>query len=169
MTPSLTDDEVFTAARAFLLAVLPTGIEVVAAQVNRAPRPTSANHVVLTGARREQLAQTVSTPDPENDQRLIGRSTGFHLQIDIYGPAAADNAQTVSTLLHDAYGCDFLRPYGLQPLYCDDGTQMPLVSGEFQWENRWMVRAVLQASPEIAVPTEFADTVITTLVEADRP
>ena len=167
MTPSISEDDIMTATRAFLLAVLPTGVEVIQGQQNLAPEPRGPNHIVMTPARREQLRATTHDYDGTANTNTITRSTGFHLTLDIYGPSASDNAQVVSTLLRDAYGCQFLAAYGIQPLYCDDGQQMPLVNGEFQYENRWMVRAVLQANPSVAVGAEFSDIVITTLTKAD--
>lgn len=167
MTPSITDDAVMTALRTFLLAVLPAGVEVVQGQPNGVPEPASPDHVVMTPSRRGQLSTTTHTYDPATGQNNIARSTAVHFQLDIYGPSASDNAQVVSTLLRDAYGCTFLTAYNVQPLYCDDGRQMPLVNGEFQYENRWMVNAVLQANPVIATPAEFADDVVIALHKVD--
>lgn len=167
MILTLTEDMVLTGLRAFLLAVLPTGVEVIQGQQNRAPEPRGPNHIVMTPARRDQMASTTHDYDQAEGTNTVTRSTGFQCTLDIYGPEGSDNAQVVSTLLRDAYGCDFLAPYGIQPLWCDDGQQMPLVNGEFQYENRWMVRVALQANPAVVVPQEFADSVITTLTRAD--
>lgn len=166
MTPSLADDQVITALGDFLTAVLPAGTEIAVGQANRVPEPTGPDHVIITPARRTQLSTTTHDYDG-NAWNAVGRSTAFDFQLDIYGPNAADNAQVVSTLLRDAYGCDFLKSYGVQPLYCNDGQQMPLVNGEFQYESRWMMTATLQASPEIVAPAEFAYAVITSLEKAD--
>jgi hypothetical protein len=167
MTPSISEDAVMTALRSFLLEVLPAGVEVIQGQQNRAPEPRGPNHIVMTPARREQLSSTTHGYDPASNSNTVARSTAFHCTLDIYGPDGSDNAQVVSTLLRDSYGCEFLEPYGIQPLYCDDGQQMPLVNGEFQYENRWMVRCVLQANPSVVVSAEFGDSVITTLTRAD--
>lgn len=167
MTPNLTDDAIMAALRAFLLAVLPAGVEVIQGQDNRVPEPLGPNHVVMTPARRVQLAQTTRDFDQENSEIDVGRSTELHFKLDAYGPASSDNVQVISTLFRDAYGADFLRPYGVAPLYCDDGQQMPLVNGEFQYEQRWMMRGVLHANLLVATPAEFADSLITTLAEVD--
>lgn len=58
ITVSLTEDQILTGLRAFLLAVLPDGIEVVQGQDNRVSMPAGANFVIMTPARREQLSQT---------------------------------------------------------------------------------------------------------------
>ena len=76
-------------------------------------------------------------------------------------------SQVLTTLFRDDYGFRFFDEYGLAPLYCDDGQQMPLVSGEKTWIQRWMMRGVLQTNLAVTVPAEFADTLITTLLEVD--
>lgn len=167
MTPSLTDEAALTALRAFLLSVLPAGVEVVQGQDNRVPEPRGPDHVVMTPSRREQLAQTTHAYDATTGTEAVARSTGLHFQLDTYGPNATDNVQVIATLFRDAYGARFFKPLGLAPLYCDDGQQMPLVNGEFQFEQRWMMRGVLQANVAVAVPAQFAGNLITTLSEAD--
>jgi hypothetical protein len=167
MTPALTEDAILTALRAFLLAVLPSGVEVVQGQQNRAPEATGPDHVVMTPDRRTQIAQTTHDWNSAGGTIGVNRSSKLHFQLDVYGPSSADNGQVITTLFRDAYGCDFFASYGVQPLYCDDGQQMPLVNGEEQYENRWMIRATLQANILVTVPAEFADTIKAEAVPAD--
>ncbi len=178
VTPDLTDDAIVTALRAFLLAVLPDGVEVVQGQVNRVPEPASPDHVIITAAKRTQLSTTVHRYVPtsgDSDNALgaqplgasparggfqrTGRSNSLTYQLDVYGPNSNDNAQVIATLFRDDYGCAFLALYGVQPLYCDDGQQMPLVNGEYQYEDRWTMSVVLQGNPYVSVPAQFADKV----------
>lgn len=169
MTPALTEDAIFTALRAFLLAVLPDGVEVVQGQDNGVPEPVAGDHVVMTADRRTQLAQTAHEWNGAGGTIGVARSSALHFRLDIYGPNSADNGQVITTLFRDAYGCDFFRPYGMQPLYCDDGQQMPLVNGEFQYEGRWMIRATLQANILVTTPAQFADTITPEIVVANAP
>lgn len=162
---SLTEDEILTALRAFLVNVLPDGIEVIQGQGNKVPMPAGDDFVVMTAASRMQMATSVTGWEPDGTTREVDRSTGFTYQLDVYGPGAADNAQVISTLLRDDYGCSFLAPYGLAPLFCDDGQQMPLVTGEQQYLARWMVRGTLQANLAVTVGQQFADRLFTTLLE----
>ena len=76
--------------------------------------------------------------------------------------------QIVSTLLRDTYGCDFLRPHLVQPLYTGDPRQLPLVTGEQQYLQRWMLGATLQFNPTVSTSQQFADIVDVTLVEIDQ-
>lgn len=167
MTPSLIDDAIVGALGDFLVAVLPAGVGVAQGQANRVPEPAGPDHVIITPARRGQLATTTRTYDGDAGTNTVARSTAFDFQLDIYGPNASNNAQVVSTLFRDLYGCTFFASRGLQPLYCDDGRQMPLVNGEFQYENRWTMGVTLHANPEIVTPAQFADAVITSLEKVD--
>lgn len=173
-TIDLTEQAVFIGLRAFVLDVLPlTGPNVVKGQANRVPMPTGPNFVILTPTGRAQLATTARTYRPSDDpapapgHRDTQRQTRLDVQVDVYGPEAAENVQIISTLLRDMYGCDFLRPYLVQPLYCGDPKQLPLVTGELQYLARWMLGATLQFNPTVSTSQQFADIVDVTLVEAD--
>lgn len=173
-TIDLTEQAVFTGLRAFVLDVLTLPAnQVVKGQQNRAPMPSGPNFVVLTPSGRARLATNVRTYVPSDDpasadgERQTQQQTRLDIQIDVYGPASAENAQILSTLLRDAYGCDFLRPHQVQPLYLGDPRQLPLVTGEQQYLARWMLGATLQFNPTVSTSQEFADIVDVTLVEAD--
>lgn len=184
MTPTITEDAINVALRLFLLSILPVGVEVVQGQANRVPEPGSLDHIIFTPSSRRQLSTTThqynaanmapSTTSgsyplgsslPTSDIAIVGRSNSIDYQLDVYGPNATDNAQVIATLFRDSYACDFLDPYQMQPLYCDDGQQMPLVNGEYQYEDRWMLKVTLQANPGIVTPIQFAPNVVVTPVE----
>lgn len=166
MTPSVTDDQIATALRSFLLVCCPS-LEVVQGQDNRVPEPAGPDHIVFTSNGASQLSTTIHIPDPVAAIIQRGRQTSISVQIDVYGPNSQDNAQVITTLFRDSYGCEAMAGTDVQPLYCNDGTQMPLVNGEEQYEFRWMIRAVLQVLPFISTPAEFADNVVVSPVEAD--
>ncbi len=162
---SLTEDQIMTGLRMFLLDVLPDGIEVIQGQDNFVQMPPGADFVLMTPARREQLSQTAHQYDPDQQEKEVGRSTSLHFQLDIYGPNGSDNTQIITTLFRDEYGFDFFKAYGLAPLYCNDGSQMPLISGEKTYIQRWMTRGVLQTNLSVTLPQQFADTLITASTE----
>lgn len=58
---SLTEDQAFTALRAFLLSVLPSGVEVIQAQDNRVPEPAGGDFVLMTPLRQERLSYNETT------------------------------------------------------------------------------------------------------------
>lgn len=58
---SITESQTLTALRSFLIAVLPSGTEVVKAQDNRVPEPQGANFVTMTPLFRERIETNVDT------------------------------------------------------------------------------------------------------------
>jgi hypothetical protein len=226
MIPSTTEAAAFTALRAVLLDILPSGTEVVRGQVNRVPEVKADDFVVFTPLRRPRIStnvdankdvrftgsilgtlltvedlsfgtivvgaavygvgvangttitsfdtgtggvgtyevsvsQTVSRETLSAGGRGITQSTQLDVQLDVHGPASADNAQVISTVLRDAYGSRLFAAHGglVAPLYADDPRQMPFTNDQQQYEYRWIVEARLQIKPEVRVPTQYADVV----------
>ena len=265
ITLSLTESQILTVLRAFLLDILPTGTEVIKAQTNRTPEPLVTNFVVMTPLLLGRLAtnqddyrdaafmgsitgttltvtsvqfgtlvvgapvygggvtagayitalgtgtggvgtyivtpsQTVPSGDmipfrilTESGEPLLTedgawilldsyipagtpipmfagiyaakQSTMVTVQLDVHGPASADNVQRITTLFRDAYACEFfdvLEP-ALRPLHADNARQAPFLNGEAQIEYRWTVDAVMQANPVVTTPQQFADQIGITL------
>jgi hypothetical protein len=79
----------------------------------------------------------------------------YTIQLDFYGASAADWAMIVQTLFRDEYGIS-LFPTNIVPLYADDPIQMALIDGEQQYEQRWIVKSVLQYNPVVSTPQDFA-------------
>lgn len=174
-TIDLTEAAIFTGLRAFILDVLPTigSANAVKGQQNRVPMPAGPDFVIMTPTGRSQLATTARTyrppvdPAPATGGRDTQRSTRVDIQLDIYGPKSAENCQIIATLLRDMYGCDFLRPHKCQPLFCGDPTELPLITGEKQYEYRWTLPVSLQFNPTVSTSQQFADNVDLTIVEID--
>ena len=57
---------------------------------------------------------------------------------------------------------------GIVPLWIDEAHQVPFVNAESQWEERWTMDARMQINPIIGTPQQFADRVVTTLIEIDE-
>lgn len=231
---SITEIDVRTVLRAFLLAVLPVGVEVVAGQDNRVPEPKGADFVTMTPLFRERLAtnedgyadvlftgsisgNTLTVSDITFGALLVGlqvfganvadgtaitalgsgsggvgtytvspsqtvasgvmsagsqeatQATKFTMQLDVHGPNGGDNAQTIATLLRDDYACEQMAASGfdMQPLYASDPKQVPFINGESQYEERWVVEAVLQINPVVTTPQQFAGALAVDVVEVD--
>jgi len=163
--PSLTVDAVIDALGDFLELFVGTA-EIIRAQVNRAPFP-SGPCVVLTEILQVDLATPGITyiPDPADpdiegdiaEDRFSARSPKrFDIQIDFYGPSSGDQCAAVKSVFRTEYAVSQF-PAGIKPLYCSDGHQAPLISGEQQWESRWVLTASLQVNPEVLIPQQFAD------------
>jgi hypothetical protein len=231
---SLTEAQIFTALRSFLLSVLPAGIEVIKAQDNRVPEPAGANFVTMTPILRERLETNVDTYSDTaftgsiagstltvtnislgaitaGAQLLgnnlaantvvtaLGTGTGgvgtytvspsqtlasqtiaagveyllqpikFTAQLDVHGPASADNTQIITTLFRDDYAVEQFASSGFDvtPLYHSEPHQMPFENGEQQIEGRWVVDVVMQCNPVVTVPQQFASALTAELIDVD--
>lgn len=63
MTPSITKSQIQIALRAFLLDVVPSGVEVFVGQANRVPEPSGADFVVFTPGSITRLATNEATDE----------------------------------------------------------------------------------------------------------
>lgn len=238
MSPTIspTQSQEFEALRTFLLSILPDGVQVFQAQINRVSEPSVSDFVVMTPLRRPRLStnvdmsadvkfigsmdgnllnvtsvafgtvltgsqvlgigvaantrigvqlngtsggvgqyklspsQTLSNQILSSGQLSIMQPTQWEVQLDVHGPDSADNAQIISTLFRDGYATENFSDL-VSPLYADDPQQIPFINGEDQYENRWVINAVMQVNPVVAVPQQYADTIDITLqnVEATFP
>jgi hypothetical protein len=156
---SLTDQDVFTALRGFLVGALPTGTEIVQGLDNGVPMPVGG-FVSMTAGRMRRL-ETNTRAYPTATTEVITTPTELTIQLDFYGSASAQWAAITQALFRDEYATSQFPP-NIAPLYADDPSQMPLVNGEEQYEQRWRVDAALQYNPDITVPITTFNTVGTT-------
>ena len=167
----MTESGVLTAIRSFLRlpGVLGVGFEVVRGQVNRVAEPQTDDFVVMTPIRRTRLATNVNSydtalPDPDNVSHLSAMQ--LDVQLDVHGPAAADNAQRIITLWRDDFACRALGT-DIQPLHADDAQQMPFVNGEQQYEYRHVVVLALQANFIVSTTQDFASSLALEIIEVE--
>lgn len=97
------------------------------------------------------------------------QSLQVSVQLDVHGPQSADNATIITTMFRDEYGVDKIAATGfdIAPLYAEEPRQIPFVNEAQQVEQRWVIIAMLQCKPLIAIPQEYADAVTVTLVDVD--
>lgn len=163
--PSITIDNAIAALADFLDPLMPTGTQIVRAQTNRVAMPPPPC-IVLTEMGQYDLATTRNTYDMVTGADFQ-RSTRIDVQIDFYDGQAGEMCNTAKTLLRSSYGPDNF-PDNIKPLYCSDGIQAPLITGEEQYEARWTLTASMQYNPVINVAAEQFDTVgETSVIAAD--
>jgi len=137
---------------------------------NRVPTPVG-DYVVMTILSTLRLATTVDLwdkTDPAPTEQTYQKSTRVDIQIDCYGTQAQAWNDILCTLLRDEYGCDALAPT-MQPLWADEGRQIPFATAEEQYQPRWALTAAFQYNPIVTVTNEFADTVgPVTLINVDE-
>lgn len=164
--PSITVDNVIDALSAFIVPFVGGDPSVVIrAQVNRVPMP-------LTGfvELRELLQVPIETPiqiqsaDPNVQQATITGPKRIDIQVDFYGPSAGEWSTAIETVFRTSYAADQFSG-GIAPLYCSESRQAPLVTGEEQYENRWILTASLQYNPDVVVPQQSATELETSIFE----
>lgn len=163
-TVSLTVDQVIKALAGFVEPFVGAST-IVRGQINRVPQPQSPC-VVLTELLQVDLETPVASyidpyPTPGGRAEYAGPKR-IDIQIDFYGDDAGDYCAAVKGVYRTSYATEQF-PDGIKPLYCTDGMQMPLVTGEQQYLGRWTLTASLQYNPVVAVPQEFAEELEATL------
>ena len=154
-TPSIAIDAIFDALGAFIQPFVGSA-QVIRSQVNRAAMPVGA-FVELTEISSIDLEAPRSYYDGANAQSDIVGPKRFMIQADFYGESAGDWCAAIKTVWRTPYTVAQF-PAGIAPLYCDDGTEAPLVTGEEQYLRRWVLTMSLQYNPIVAVPLQAADT-----------
>lgn len=170
ITVSPVQTDIYTAVRAFLLTIVPAGTGVVQGIVNRVPLPP-AGVVVMTIITQNRIATneddyTDPFPTPGGTQQSKA-SQRVEMQLDFYGGDSQAWATMVETLWRDEVGCVALAPT-VQPLYADDPRQLPLITGEEQYLQRWMLKAAMQYNPVTVTVQDFAGTLEATLINVDE-
>ena len=161
-----TNDAVFAALRAFLLGVLPAGVEVIQTQDNRVPLPIQGpGFVTMNNVHQRRLATNVT--QYADKTKGISAATEYQIQLDLYGDAAGEWAQIVQTLLRDEYATEAFPP-GIQPLHADDPIQLPLINAEHQFEQRWKLQVFIQYDPIVTVASSSATMLQIGLKEIDK-
>ena len=75
------------------------------------------------------------------------------------------------TMLRSLYACESF-PDGVEPLYCSDAIQAPLITGEKQYEARWSTTLSVQYNAAVTVAQESfinVGAVITDAVDQSIP
>lgn len=161
-----TQDAIYTVVRAFILSII--SCEVIQGLGNRVPTP-QGGFIAMTATAQSRLSTNVSSyndPVTAPGTRTIGKSAAYTVQLDCYGPESSEWAAIIESMWRDEYACEQLGPT-MQPLYCDEPRQLPVVDGEQEYEQRWMVSAVLQFNPDVTVTQEFADGFTVTAISVD--
>ena len=151
---SIAVDDVIDALVVFLTPFAP-GHQIVRAQVNRVPMPKTPC-IVLTDLLQVDIEQSYNTYDSDNDKTVLNGPQRVDIQIDFYSPRASDVCNAVKIAFRSLWGVDKF-PNNIKPLYSGDGAQIPMITGEQQYESRWTLTVSLQYNSIITVPQQFAD------------
>lgn len=152
-TTSILLDDVIDAVATFVQPFC-LEAEIIRAQTNRTPLPIG-QFVVLTELLSVELSKPRTDLAPSGLETVITSPTRIDVQLDFYGPYAGDQCRAVIGVLRTEYAAAMF-PATIQPLYCLDGIQSPMISGENQWMSRWTTRLSLQIDPQVVVPAQSA-------------
>lgn len=163
---SLTIQDLYTKLAALLTTIVPVGVEVIQGRDNRVPMPSGSFVSMLAN-----VLKPVRTPETEWDDVnptdiRIEQGTSVRIQLDMYGPGSSEWAVATMTVFRNDFACAALAP--MAPLYCDDPKQAPLVNGEEQYEERWIVDAHMQYNPVVSTPMQFANAADVELINVDE-
>lgn len=163
-TLNVTESQLFTALRTFLIDLIGPGVEVIQTQNNRVPMP-SGPFITMTPIRIDGLSTDVTgyTADTRTDTR----TTQWQVQLDFYGPQAAMQAATVAQLWRTSWTTEQLAAGPLQPLHPGEPLQTTMVNGEMQWESRWTLDLFAQFNPITTVSQQSAIALAIDLAEVD--
>ena len=150
--PSITVDEVIEALNVFL-NLFNFGNAIIQGQVNRVPMPASPVFVLTPITQK-----TIETPTIEWEDRdaIIATPVMMEVQVDIYGDRASDACRSVIGVIRSGITTDYI-PDGISILYCDDGTQAVFITAEQQYEQRWILRLMVQYNASVAMPMASAN------------
>lgn len=156
----MTVDNAIAALADFLQPLMPVGTTIVRAQANRVPQPP-APCIVLTEINRVSLSTTrvtnsVAAQVMSSEHVMPAR---LDIQMDFYDGQAAEMCTIAQTMLRSAYAVESdTWPAGITPLYCNEGLQSPLITGEQQYESRWTLTVSLQYNAPVTVTRQYFDT-----------
>lgn len=164
ITPSISESQVLTVLRTFILSIV--DCEVIKTQTNRVPMPKGAFIAMTPGA---AVPLSTNVAGYTQSTKSVVRPTKLPVQIDSYGADAQERAQAISTLFRDEYGVQAFKASNLDiaPLYASDAQQMPLISGEDQYVDRWTFNVEIQYNPLLVMPQESATVLDIDLIDVE--
>lgn len=174
VTPN--EDDIFEAVRAFLQTVLEPGtvnagdsFVVVVGQENRVAEPKVSDYIVFWPLRMPRLATTVERQASGGLQATYMQASQCVIQLDVHGPEAFNNSGIISTIFRSSFAVDFFAARGtaIAPLYADDPRQAQFVSGEKQYEDRYIIEANLQVNQTITTVAQSATALALGLVNVE--
>lgn len=141
--------------------------QIVRGQANRVAYP-KAPFVMLTELRSTDL----QVPHVEYDFSIgansvtVNNAQRFEVQVDFYASNAGDMCSAVMSALRSSWGWDQF-PENIRPLYTHEAIQAPLITGEQQYANRWILVTALQYNPSFTAPQQYASNATATTLLAD--
>lgn len=148
----MTIDAAIVATAAFLQPIMPAGTKIVRGQANATPPPLPPS-IVITEVGQPQYTTTRTSVDGLTEEMTYSMPKMLNLQVDFYGHSSGDMCYTAVSMFRSIYGTENF-PDGIEPLYCSDALQAPLITGEKQYQRRWLSTFSLQYNASVVVEQE---------------
>jgi len=150
--PSITVNSIIDALYGFL-RLFEAGAEIVQSQQNRVPMPKSPVFV-LTPINQSNI-ETPSVVVEDRDA-IITTPTRITIQVDIFGEYSVDLCTAIIAVIRSGVSDTYFQN-GMAILHCDDGMQSQFITGEQQFEQRWILQIVMQFNPGVVMPLTTAN------------
>ena len=132
------------------------------------------NHVVLPKD-NDYIIFTILNPIRYGTPRVVTNLTGntsyqtyrMTIQIDFYGDLSFDRANDIINVSRTEFLCQFLKPYGLQPIACDEAQNLTGVSGENEYVERWTVRMEIDYCDAVSDSQDWFNTAELNIFETE--
>jgi hypothetical protein len=162
---SPTEDQIFDTVWGFVSSLFDPSLagQILKSNQNLTSTP-QGTYAVVQPSVKVRLDQGDRDYDPVALLQNVTRHTQYSYQVDCYGPSAPDWADIISSAWRSMWACDQLNGNGadapttkaaIQPLYADEPQQLTIVNGEFEYEQRFMVKLYLQANQVVGLPQDF--------------
>jgi hypothetical protein len=161
--PDITIDNVIDALGSFIELFSGAGTTI-RGEVNRVAMPVEPL-IVLTELMSSDLEIPLTDYQPAAGTATIQGPTKITIQADFYGDQGGDLCRAVKQAIRTGWGFDQF-PANIRPLYSEDGRQVPFISGEQQYERRWILTIALQYGPTVTVPQQFANQAAASIITA---
>lgn len=177
MIVSPLESDIYTDVQALVMGLLPLdAAHVVAGTQNRVAMPVGP-FCKLWIVGKHRLSTNLDVYDPNTQDMSYQGAWQVEMQLDFLGPSmqapdgnnmsVGDYATIFATLWRDNYACLALAPT-CQPLHADEPMRAPLIDGEAQYEDRWIVRAFLQYNPVVSSAVQSATVARVTVINVDE-
>ena len=162
--PTITESDALATLRGFFLTVV--NCEVIQSQENRVSMP-KGDFIAFNASGWSQL--NVPVDDYTDTTHVVSQGGQLNVQVDCYGAASLGRATTLIMLLRDSQAADYFDQsgYDMQALYAEDAQQIPIVTGQNQYLERWTFTVALQINQSITLTTETANALDIGLINVD--
>jgi hypothetical protein len=133
---------------------------------NRAPVSTDDNFIYMSILNQSRQSTNIHEINVAGDEEAIFQPVRIPIQIDCFGSESLTWATTISTLLRDLRGTEYLEARGITCLFSDEAKNLTGVSlGSDQNVSRWMVEAEIQRIAGVTLATETMTEAIVETIE----